>query len=317
MSSVTRIAGCTVMAINVGYFVRESVQSFRRNWVMSLGAVITIYLSLLIVGASVGSSMIVGQVVRSVEEKVSIRIFLKDGAAPADVDALNKALVGDVRVKDVKYTSKEEALEELKKTTLADSPEIVDQLEVNPLPASLDVNLKKPQDVNAVVETIKANPGFLKVADRPDTPEKSLKYGQQIVNQLFAFTSALRVIGAVFIIMLAVISLIFINNTIRLAIYARRKEIGIMRLVGASNWFIRTPFLLEGVLQSLLGAFLALLTLGSVQWFLLPKLKESISFLPVSLSAGASVQISLILILSGVIIGLAGSAVALRRYLKV
>lgn len=304
------------MAINIGYFVSESVQSFRRNWVMSLGAVITIYLSLLLVGASLASSMIVGQVVTSVEEKVSIRVFLKDGAAPADVDAMNKALVGDARVKDVTYTSKEKALEEFK-LTMADSPEIIDQLEVNPLPASLDVDLKKPQDVTAVVEMIKANPNFIKVADRPDDPEKSLKYGQQIVTQLFAFTKVLRAVGVVFIVMLAVISLIFINNTIRIAIYARRKEIGIMRLVGASNWFIRTPFLLEGTLQSLLGAFLALLTLGSIQWFVMPKVKEIISFMPVSLSAGSSVQISLILVLSGVIIGLAGSAFALRRYLKV
>lgn len=304
------------MAINLGYFVKESVQSFRRNWVMSLGAVITIYLSLLLVGASVGGSMIVSQVVRSVEEKVSIRVFLKDGAAPADVDALQAALVADTRVKNVKYTSKEEALKELTET-MSESPEIVEQLEVNPLPASLDVDLKTPQDVTVVVESIKANPTFLKVADRPDNPEKSLKYGQQIVNQLFAFTRVLRAIGAVFIVMLAVISLIFINNTIRLAIYARRKEIGIMRLVGASNWFIRTPFLLEGTLQSLLGALLALLTLGSVQWFIMPKVRETISFLPVSLSSGSAATISAILIISGVVIGLAGSAVALRRYLKV
>ncbi|MDO8949145.1 MAG: permease-like cell division protein FtsX [Actinomycetota bacterium] len=304
------------MAINLGYFLKESVVSFRRNWVMSLGAVITIYLSLLLVGASVGSSMIVSQVVRSVEEKVSIRVFLKDGAAPADVDSLQAALVADARVKNVKYTSKEQALKDFG-ATMVESPELVDALEVNPLPASLDVDLKTPQDVNAVVAMIKANPTFLKVADRPDKPEKSLKYGQQIVNQLFAFTRVLRAVGAVFIVMLAIISLIFINNTIRLAIYARRKEIGIMRLVGASNWFIRTPFLLEGTLQSLLGALLALLTLGSIQWFVMPKVRETISFLPVTLSAGAAAQISAILILSGVVIGLGGSAFALRRYLKV
>lgn len=304
------------MAISLGYFLRESATSFRRNWVMSLGAVITIYLSLLLVGTSVGGSMIVSQVVRSVEEKVSIRVFLKDGAAPADVDSLQATLVADARVKNVKYTSKEEALEEFK-ATMAESPEIVEQLEVNPLPASLDVDLKKPQDVTAVVEMIKGNATFLKVADRPDDPEKSLKYGQQIVNQLFAFTRVLRAIGAVFIVMLAIISLIFINNTIRLAIYARRKEIGIMRLVGASNWFIRTPFLLEGTMQSLLGALLALLTLGSIQWFVMPKVRETVSFLPVTLAAGSAAQISAILILSGIIIGLVGSAFALRRYLKV
>jgi cell division transport system permease protein len=304
------------MAINVSYFMRESFISFRRNWVMSLGAVITIYLSLLLVGASVGSSVVVNNIVKSVEDKVSIRIFLKDGAAPADVEALQGALLKDERVKAVKYTSKEQALEEFKQT-MEDSPEIVDQLEVNPLPASLDVDLNDPRDVNDVVTAIKANTAFPNVADKPEDPEKSLKYGQQIVNQLFAFTRILRTIGVVFIAMLAVISLIFINNSIRLAIYARRKEIGIMRLVGASNWFIRTPFLMEGVIQSLIGAALALGTLGIVQFYLVPVIREQLPFLPFSISSTASVQISLILVFSGIIIGVAGSGLALRRYLKV
>jgi cell division transport system permease protein len=305
------------MAINVGYFVRESLQSFRPNWVMSLGAIITIYLSLLLVGVSVGSGFVLGQVVQSVEEKVSIRIFLKDGAAPEDVDALQKSLLADPRVETVDYTSKEEALEEFKSTIAQDSPEIVEQLEGNPLPASLDVNLKNPRDVLAVVEQIKANPTFTKVADRPDEPEKSLKYGQQIVNQLFTFTRILRTVSAVFIAMLAIISLIFINNAIRLAIYARRKEIGIMRLVGASNWFIRTPFLLEGVLQSLVGAVLAIVTLAAFPLWILPNIKQSLPFLPLTLSGAAAGQVALILILSGVVIGLVGSSLALRRYLKV
>ena len=305
------------MAINFGYFARESLVSFKRNWVMSLGAIITIYLSLLLVGLSVGSGFVLGQVVQSVEEKVSIRIFLKDGAAPEDVDALQQELTANALVKTVNYTSKEQALEDFKATIVQDSPEIVEQLETNPLPASIDVDLKDPRDVLAVVEAIKASPTFTKVCDRPDEPEKSLKYGQQIVNQLFTFTRILRTVSLVFIAMLGVISLIFINNAIRLAIYARRKEIGIMRLVGASNWFIRTPFLMEGVLQSLVGSILALLTLATFPLWILPSVKESLPFLPLSLTGTAAVQVSAILIIAGIVIGLAGSGLALRRYLKV
>jgi cell division transport system permease protein len=305
------------MAINVGYFVKESFVSFKRNWVMSLGAIITIYLSLLLVGTSVGAGFLLGQVVESVEEKVSIRIFLKDGAVPEDVDALQEQLVANPNVLTVTYTSKEQALEEFKQTIVQDSPEIVEQLEGNPLPASLDVDLRDPREVVSVVEAIKANPIFPNVADRPDEPEKSLKYGQQIVTQLFNFTRVLRVVSVVFVAMLAVISLIFINNAIRLAIYARRKEIGIMRLVGASNWFIRTPFLMEGVIQSLVGAGLAIGTLAIVWIYVLPALKESLPFLPLTLGGAAAMQVSLILIATGVIIGLLGSGMALRRYLRV
>jgi cell division transport system permease protein len=304
------------MAINVGYFLRESAVNFRRNWVMSLGAVITIYLSLLLVGISMATGFIVSEIVKSVEDKVSVQIFLKDGAATEDVEALQAWLLSDEMVDTVNYVSKEQALERFKEE-MAGSPEIVENIRENPLPASLDVTLRDPREVQMMVDKIMVNELFLKVCDRPDNPEESLKYGQQIVDRLFAFTRIVRYIGVVFVAMLAVVSLIFINNTIRLAIYSRRKEIGIMRLVGASNWFIRAPFLLEGIMQSLIGAALAILTILLIQAALLPWLRDTLPFLPVDLSGGAMLQLSLVLVVAGVIIGLIGAGLALRRYLKV
>ena len=304
------------MSINLGYFAKESIQNFRRNWVMSLGAVITIYLSLLLVGVFMATSLIVNGVVKNVEDKVTVQVFIKDGAATTDVNALQASLVGDPLVQGVEYTTKEQALAKFKKD-MAQSPEIVQQLEGNPLPASLDVTLKDPRTVEEMVAKIKVNPTFIKIADRPDDPEQSLKYGQQIVKKLFAFTQVVRWIEIAFVIMLAVVSLIFINNTIRLAIYARRKEIGIMRLVGASNWFIRTPFLLEGVFQALIGAALAILSVAGLQAAIMPRLGEALPFLQVGMTGGSTLQIALALVLAGVLIGLLGSGFALRRYLKV
>jgi len=304
------------MSINLGYFVRESITNFRRNWVMSFGAVVTIYLSLLIVGVSVLTGVIIGDVVASVESKVSIQVFLKDGAAVPDIDALQKALVSDPLVKSVDYVSKEEALERFKKD-MAQSPEIVQNIRGNPLPASLDLTLKDPRQVETMVAKIKANELFAKVADRPENPEESLKYGQQVVRKLFAFTRVIRYIEIAFILMLALVSLIFINNTIRIAIYARRKEIGIMRLVGASNGFIRTPFLLEGVMQSLIGATLAILTVVGLQAIIVPRLSDALPFLPLAVTGGTMTEIALMLIASAVVLGLLGSGLALRRYLKV
>ena len=304
------------MPINVGYFARESVQNFRRNWVMSIGAVITIFLSLLLVGISMAFGYIANGIVQSVESKVTIQVFLKDGAPTKDVDTLQRRLLADSLVKGVDYVSKEQALEKFKQD-MAESPEIVANIRGNPLPASLDVTLKDPREVETMVAKIKADPLFPTLADRPDNPEESLKYGQQIVRRLFAVTRIVRIVLISFVLVLAVVSLIFINNTIRLAIYARRKEIGIMRLVGASNWFIRTPFLMEGILQSLIGAALALFViLGTTSW-LLPKVREAIPFLPLTLSSSDMAQISLVLVIVGVIIGLAGSSFALRRYLRV
>jgi cell division transport system permease protein len=283
---------------------------------MSLGAVITIYLSLLLVGVFIATGFVVDSVVKTVEDKVTIQIFLKDGAASEDVNALQAGLLKDEQVKSVDYTSKDDALKKFK-TDMKQSPEIIDQLEGNPLPASLDVGLEDPKTVQSVVTKIKKNPLFLKVADRPDEPEKSLKYGEQIVERLFAFTRIIRIIEIAFLIMLGVVSLIFINNTIRLAIYARRKEIGIMRLVGASNWFIRTPFLMEGVLQALIGATLAILSVVGLQAAILPRIKDAVPFLAVSLSGAATAQIAVSLIVAGVFIGIGGSWMAMSRYLKV
>ncbi len=304
------------MSINVGYFARESIQSFRRNWVMSLGAVITIYLSLLLVGVFIATGFVVNSVVESVEDKVTVQVFLKDGAATEDVNALQAVLLKDPLAAGVDYTSKDAAYKKFQED-MKESPEIIDQLEGNPLPASLDVTLKEPKTVELMVAKIKKDPLFLVVADRPDNPDKSLRYGQGVVNKLFALTRVIRIIEIVFVVMLGVVSLIFINNTIRLAIYARRKEIGIMRLVGASNWFIRTPFLMEGVLQALIGASLAIVSVVGLQAAIVPRLKEALPFLAVTLSGAATTQIALSLIIAGVFIGVGGSWLAMTRYLKV
>lgn len=305
------------MAINLGYFIKESLVSFKRNWVMSLGAIVTIYLSLLLVGISLGSGVLLGQVVESFEQKVSIRVFLKDGAPSEQVDALQEELLANEMIDTVEYTSKEKALEDFKKRMAADNPKIIDTLPENPLPASLDIELKDPRNVEAVVDQIKASKNFLAVAETPEDPSESLEYGQEIVDRLFTVTRIIRLVSAVFVAMLAVVSLIFINNAIRIAIYGRRKEIAIMRLVGASNWFIRTPFLLEGVLQSLVGAVLAVITLGILYFYALPKLSSVVAFLPLSMSGGDAVRISLTLVATGILMGLSGAMLAMRRYLRV
>jgi cell division transport system permease protein len=202
-------------------------------------------------------------------------------------------------------------------TQMKDSPEIVEQIEGNPLPASLDVELKDSRNVEKVVKTIKDSAEFPKIADRPDNPEQSLKYGQQIVKSLFRFTTVIRWVGLVFVIMLAGVSLIFINNTIRMAIYARRNELSIMRLVGAGNWFIRAPFILEGILQAIIGALLAILVIQGVRTFALPRLQTAISMLRVSITTVAMWQISGLLVAVGIVIGIIGSWLAMRRYLKI
>ena len=238
------------MAISPVYFLGEALSSFRRNWVMSLVAVTIIYISLLLVGTFFLTGAIVNRVVTSFEQKVSISIFLKDGSVPADVQTLQADIQKDPRVSGVSYVSKAAALVRFKERT-KNSPQIVEQLRGNPLPASLEVQLKDPRKVKEVVATIKADAALGKVVK---DAEADVKWGQNIVENLFAATGIVRTFVLVFVIMLRVVSLILIGNTIRLAIYSRRKEIGSMRLVGAGNGFILPPVLFEGVMRPTVAA---------------------------------------------------------------
>lgn len=305
------------MAINPGYFAGEALLSFRRNWVMSLVAVTIIYISLLLVGAFFLTSAVLGSVASSLEQKVSVQIFLKDGSAAADVQTLQANILHLPNVTGVTYVSKAEALERFKQRT-KDTPELWKQLRGNPLPASLEVALADPREVKGVVTAIIKDPTLAKVIKNPKDPEADdIKYGQGTVERLFAATGVLRIVMAVFLSLLMLVSLVLIGNTIRLAIYARRREIGIMRLVGASNWFIRTPFLMEGVLQSLIGSILAILTLLAAQAIIVPWLKSNLQFIPVAIGGTTVAQLAALLIVSGVVIGAAGSGAAVARYLKV
>ncbi len=308
------------MATSPGYFISETWSSFRRNWVMSLVAVSIIYISLLLVGAFFLMSSVINAMVSSFESKVSIQVFLKDDAAEVDVQALQAAIQKMPNVKSIAYVTKDQALAIFKERT-KNTPQLVQQLRNNPLPASIEVALVSPREVQGVVNLIVKDPLTAKVVKTPanlGTPlDTDIRYGQNVVEALFAATGVVRMFALGFLILLLIVSLVLIGNTIRLAIYSRRREIGIMRLVGASNWFIRTPFLLEGVLQALIGSVLAILTLLAVQAVIVPWLQGNLKFIPVAIGGVTMAQLSALLILSGVVIGLLGSGSAIRRYLKV
>ena len=307
------------MAISPGYFVRETWSSFKRNWVMSLVTVSIIYVSLLMVGAFFLTSSTLDTLMSTVENKITVSVFLKDGSDPADVDALQSEIQKMPNVKGITYVTKEQALERFKLQT-KDSPALVEQLRGNPLPASIEVALHDTRQVQGVVDLIVADPTLAKVIKNPANPLASdIRYGRDVLPNLLSFTNMVRFVAAAFLVLLLGISLVLIANTIRLAIYSRRREIGIMRLVGASNWFIRTPFLLEGVLQSLIGSILALLTLLAAQAIVVPWLQNALKFLqqPLAISGGTMVQMTALLIISAIVVGALGSGAAVRKYLKV
>lgn len=299
------------------YFIKEALLNSRRNFSTALGAIVTIFLSLLIIGVFLIGGIMVEKIVSSIEDKVTITAYVSDDASEADIATVQSFISGLTDVQEVSFTTKEEALVKFK-DSMTSSPEIIDQLDgQNPLPASIDVELTDPQQVEVVAEQILANTTYQSIVDNPDDPSDSVKYGQQTVDRLFQVTNYVRYIGLALVVLLTFVALIFINNTIRLAILARRKEIAIMRLVGASNGFIRGPFLMEGALQALVGAGLAIGCIALLREFALPKVANTLTWLPITIPDSQYVQIYAILLGAGLVIGLIGSAFAMRRYLKV
>lgn len=302
---------------SLSYFFRESLIGFKRNLSTAIGSVVTIFLSLLMIGLFLIGGIIIQNIVNSVESEVTIVAYIADGTNESSISELKSNIEKDNRVKEVSFTTKDMALEKFR-NSMASSPEIIDQLDgSNPLPASLDIELKNPQDVSGLAQEILNNETFKSICDRPNNPQESLKYGQKTVEKLFAVTNAVRFVGVAAIALLIVIALIFINNTIRLAILARRREISIMRLVGASNGFIRGPFFMESVLHSLIGSALAILILEVMRTFALPNMVKSLSWMPINLSLGTFLMVYLGMVVAGIIIGLVGSALAMRKYLTV
>ena len=302
---------------SIFYFFRESLTGFTRNLSTTLGSIITIFLSLLIIGIFCVAGAVVNNVVASVENQVSITAYVKDDADDATVQKMMDKIKNMDGVENVTFTTKEQALDNFR-NSMTSNPDIVDQLDgQNPLPASIDVELGEAQEVSSIADRIKSDSDFASICDNPSDPAESLQYGQKTVDKLFSLTNAIRIVGIALIALLIFIAFIFINNTIRLAILARRKEIAIMRLVGASNGFIRGPFLMEGALHAIIGALLAVGVMEVIRNIALPLVSETLPWLPISVDLPMFLLIYAALLVAGLLIGLFGSMLAMRRYLKV
>lgn len=301
---------------NLGYSLREAGSHFTRNWTTSLGAVITIFLSLFIIGLFIVGSAMINSMIGSVQDTVKISAFISDDASDEDVEAFMEKIEGWDNVKNVEFKTKDDALEDFQSSS-SDADATISALDgENPLPRSYTIEMNEPSQVEEMANKIKQDSDFQQIVDGGNVDE-SVLYGQEEVARLFQFTDYIRLAAVVLVALLTFVAFIFINNTIRLSITARRREIAIMRLVGASNGFIRGPFVAEGVLQALLGSLLAIGCLELVRNFLMPLIQENLKFMPFNVTMAMYLATYSSLILVGIVIGLFGSAIAMRRYLKV
>ena len=301
---------------NLGYSLREAGSHFARNWTTSLGAVITIFLSLFIIGLFIVGSAMITSAIGTIEDQVTINAFISDDASDEDVQAFMEKLQSWQNVKSVEFNDKDDAVDDYRSMSSNADATLAALDGENPLPRSYKIEMEDPSQVEDMADQIKQDSDFQQIVDGGDV-DASVLYGQEEVSRLFEVTSYIRLAAVVLVALLTFIAFIFINNTIRLSITARRREIGIMRLVGASNSFIRGPFVTEGVIQAILGALLAIGVLELGRNLLIPRIQTAIPWLSFNIPFEMYLITYAALVVVGIVIGLFGSAIAMRRYLKV
>ena len=291
----------------ISFFLKEAFGSLRRNYFMTIAAMVTVFLSILVLGGVLLFVFTTDALLQEVEEKVEITVFLKTGPDPEpdEITTLQNEITSWNEVKSATYISKADALERMKEW-FKDRPDVLEGLSGNPLPASFEIALNDPQAVDIVAARFEGNP----IVDE-------VRYGEEIADKLFAFTNQARNFMVIFIVLLGVVAILLISNTIRLSIFARKREVEIMKLVGATNWFIRWPFLIEGVTVGFFGALVAAVVVLVLNSYMADYLRNTITFLTVPLDAVPYVLMAVILLGVGVVIGAVGSAIGLRRFLKV
>jgi cell division transport system permease protein len=288
---------------------RSALQNFWRNGVTSFAAVFTTTLLLLVVSAFLVVSFSFNNVISHYEQSASsISLYIADGSSAQAVDAARRVLKADHRVRRVVYISKDQA----KKNFEADpnySAELKQSLNGNPLPASFTVTVWNLKALGGMDSWWRQQ----NIHDPTDATDLQ----SNIIDRLITVTQVLRIIGLVVIGVLGSVALLIIVNTIRVAAFVRRTEIEIMKLVGASEWFVKWPFILEGMVCGFIAAATASVLVLLTYKELVQALQRPLFFLPIVYDATFQIQLIEVLLLVGLGIGAAGSYISVRRFVRI
>ncbi|EJO5346859.1 ABC transporter permease [Clostridium botulinum] len=289
------------------HFVVDSIRGLRRHKTLTTASIATVAATLFILGVFILSIMNVKQAVKVVESKVEATIVLKDNIKTEQEKAIKDKINSIDGVEKVTYESKKEALEKFKKQLGEENKSLAEGLEKeNPLPNSIIVKVKKPELVSKVVASLKDMEGIEKIKD-----------GKEIVDKITKITNTLKWMGIALFLILMGVSLFLIGNTIKITVYSRKREIGIMKYIGATDWFIRWPFIFEGIIIGVLGSVIAIVLLYF--GYKLMYVKATGITLWISM-LNPSVVLSSVLwifVLVGIIIGAIGSILSIRKFLSV
>lgn len=284
--------------------LRETTSGLRRNGLVAFAAISTTFIALLLFGLALLISRQVNLMIDATTGNVEVAVYLTDPVNPDTVQALTARLTELPVVASVDYETKAEACARFKRL-FANQKALVNTVDCDALPASLRVKLDDPERYKQVAAVLKGQPGIERIVDQSG-----------LLDRLFAVTRVFRV-GVLLVSLVMLLSAaVLIANTVRMGLFARRKEIGIMKLVGATNWRIRLPFLIEGLIESLVGAAAAILVLFGLKVAFINPLYGTIAWMP-WVTNGDVVAIVPWLLLAGALVALIASLVGMRRFLEV
>jgi cell division transport system permease protein len=297
------------------FFLQEAIRALRRNAAPSLAAIVTTVVTVVLLGVLIPIFQTTQAKSEEVRSELNIQVGLYDDATKAEKDHLEGEIGALPHVAEVAYISKSQALKTLR-GELKDKS-IVEQLNSNPLPASFEVKADDAANLPEIREAIV--PTGADGKPQPISPIISNIFDrQQASAQIEQVTSALKIVLTVITALLILASLMLVGNTIRLSIYTRRREVEVMRLVGATRWFIRWPFMIEGVVVGFAGGLVAILILWLGKITIVDPLSDSFSFLAAQNNSTLTFPaLVAILFAAAVLVSTIGSGLTLRRFLKV
>ncbi|HEX2032277.1 MAG TPA: permease-like cell division protein FtsX [Actinomycetota bacterium] len=293
------------MGRRFGYFFRETAMALRRNALVTFAAISTVFISLFLLGGSLLVERQVRLMTGEWASKVEVSVFLREDASQAEIDALGQKIHGIPEVQEVYFETKQEAWDNFQEL-FRDSPALVDNVDPQALPESYRIKLTDPSKFEVIRARLAGEPAVSEVKDE-----------QAVLKKLLAVTSVLRtgVLAVAAIMLLSAAGLI--GNTVRMAVFARRKEIAIMKLVGATNWFIRVPFLIEGMVEGLLGGVIAVMAIFAMKFAFIDPLRGQVGFVHAWIDTPEILFTVPILIGAGVVMAAVASLLAMRRFLEV
>jgi len=292
----------------MGRHTREGLKSILRNGWMSFASISAVMITLIILGISLVIALNAQQMSHYVTNQLEFDAFLQQNATTQQGQQIAQQVQALPGVKSVSMVTKEEGMKQLESELGSQYSDLLTGFKENPLPIKLVVQATDPRQTVPIANEVRSLPGVAKVND-----------GQSVIRPLFSTLDVIRNVGLVFVLALVVTTMFLISNTIKITIFSRRREIEIMKLVGATNWFIRWPFLIEGILIGVIGALIPYLviTIGyHVLYIRAGGVFAGLNF-PLVGGSGLALKLAIVMFGIGIFLGIWGGIMSVRKFLRI